>query len=257
MAPSAWSAITQPPLNDPSPQSMGLHSREESDAVSTPLHRAEGPTLVSGGSPAFSYRQQAIDHVLSRREQDLAIAEARQAGHPVPTAWETWRRFLPTTRKQEADHAMEAFGAARILASSQWPIRKQFPVSSEFGTRWHPIHRELRTHHGIDIAVPVGTAVLASAAGRVQRVTHDRSCGLTVVLDHGHGLITRYCHLSEVLVTTQAMVRRGEDIARSGDSGLTTGPHLHFEARWKTRSVDPRRFLSTESSFSGNAISRP
>lgn len=116
-----------------------------------------------------------------------------------------------------------------------WPVDGQ--VTSAFGPRG-------KTHHdGIDIAMPVGSPVRASAAGTVIFSGSLRGYGNTVILDHHGGLTTVYAHHRENLVSTGDAVRRGQVIGRVGESGRTTGPNLHFEVRRNKVARDPIAFL--------------
>ena len=100
-----------------------------------------------------------------------------------------------------------------------------------FGMRLHPILNIVRKHEGIDIINEVGTPVYASAEGTIDFVGRKGDYGLAVDIDHGYTLKTLYGHLSKVLVHEGQKVKRGELIARSGNTGLSDGPHLHYEVR--------------------------
>ena len=116
-------------------------------------------------------------------------------------------------------------------------------VSSPFNLqRYHPIVHVTRAHEGIDIAAPFGAPVIAPAAGVVLKSTIQPGYGLLLELDHGHGVITRYGHLSRVLVRVGEAVTRGQLLANVGSSGLSTGPHLHYEIRVDGDVVDPLHF---------------
>jgi murein DD-endopeptidase MepM/ murein hydrolase activator NlpD len=120
-------------------------------------------------------------------------------------------------------------------------------VSSSFSrTRRHPIAEVERPHQGIDIAAPAGTPIMAPARG-VVRYAGDRGGGYgrVVELDHGHGVITRFAHASRILVQDGQHVERGQVIAEVGSTGLSTGPHLHYEVLLDGRQVDPTPFLRT------------
>lgn len=112
-------------------------------------------------------------------------------------------------------------------------------VTSGYGQRTDPFTGEVGFHSGIDIAVPVGTEVRPFKAGRVTFVGWESGYGLLVAVTHPDGLVTRYGHLSQALVSLHKEVGVGEVIALSGKSGRATGPHLHFEARRHGRVVDP------------------
>jgi murein DD-endopeptidase MepM/ murein hydrolase activator NlpD len=108
--------------------------------------------------------------------------------------------------------------------------------------RLHPILHITRPHEGIDIAAPMGAPVIAPAAGVVVTVASRPGYGLMVEIDHGQGLMTMYGHLSRVHVREGQSVNRGQLLADVGNSGLSTGPHLHYEIRVGTRPVDPLGF---------------
>ncbi len=122
-----------------------------------------------------------------------------------------------------------------------WPVRGT--ISSPFGPRIHPIYGIPSFHTGIDIAVPEGTPVRAAASGTVTFSGWQEGFGLLVVIDHANGYETYYGHLSKLLVTAGQSVSAGEVIALSGNTGLSTGPHLHFEVRYLDTPVDPRPLL--------------
>ena len=104
---------------------------------------------------------------------------------------------------------------------------------NSFGPRLHPVLRIIKPHEGLDIANDVGTAVYAAADGVVEFAGHTHGgYGIMVELNHGYGYTTAYAHLSKVLVREGQKVKRGDLIARSGRTGLVTGPHLHYEVRY-------------------------
>lgn len=118
-------------------------------------------------------------------------------------------------------------------------------ISSHYArSRMHPVLRIFRPHRGVDIAAPVGTKIVAPAPGRVRFVGRRPGHGLVVELAHSGGVVTRYGHCRSALVKVGEEVAMGESIATVGTSGLTTGPHLHFEVLTRGTSVDPIRFLA-------------
>jgi murein DD-endopeptidase MepM/ murein hydrolase activator NlpD len=117
-------------------------------------------------------------------------------------------------------------------------------LSSEFSrARFHPILHFARPHEGIDLAAPYGAPVVAPAAGRVMRISHQTGYGLVLEIEHGNGIETKYAHLSKVVVQEGQQVVRGQPIAAVGNSGLSTGPHLHYEVHVNGKVVDPLTYV--------------
>jgi murein DD-endopeptidase MepM/ murein hydrolase activator NlpD len=113
-------------------------------------------------------------------------------------------------------------------------------VTSAYGARRaHPVNRQVRPHYGLDLRARTGTQVRAAGEGRVASATRTGDYGFVIDLDHGNGYITRYAHASRLLVRTGEVVRRGQVIALSGATGVTSGPHLHLEYFHDGFSLDP------------------
>jgi murein DD-endopeptidase MepM/ murein hydrolase activator NlpD len=117
------------------------------------------------------------------------------------------------------------------------------PITSGFGMRFHPILHVWRMHDGIDILADVGTPVHSPGDGVVDFVGLDDGYGLTVKIDHGFGYSTLYGHLSKANVKEGEKVKRGDVIAYTGDSGLATGPHLHYEVEHDGVRLNPEEFF--------------
>ncbi len=116
-------------------------------------------------------------------------------------------------------------------------------ISSYFGEREHPINGEDDIHNAIDIAVEEGSCVAAAWDGVVTETGYNQVSGNYVWLVHKNGNETFYCHLSEILVNDNAVIRAGETIAFSGNTGNSTGPHLHFAVKENGEFVDPLDYL--------------
>jgi hypothetical protein len=129
-----------------------------------------------------------------------------------------------------------------MTAQFIWP--SQGAVVSAFGWRQHPV-RQVRHHHdGIDIDVPEGSTVYASAGGEVSSYSEQPAgYGNVLILEHAGGFYTLYGHLKSSLVTTGQYVERGQRVAISGNTGISASPHLHFELRNGEFPIDPMRFL--------------
>ncbi|MET0405124.1 MAG: M23 family metallopeptidase [Cystobacter sp.] len=123
-----------------------------------------------------------------------------------------------------------------------WPVPEHTRVSSPFGYRTHPVLGTRKLHTGVDLAVREGSDVRAVAAARVRRVSEDEVNGRVLLLDHGRGVTTAYCHNSALLVAEGQWVERGALIARSGSTGRATGPHLHYQLTLASKPVDPLRY---------------
>lgn len=119
-----------------------------------------------------------------------------------------------------------------------WPV--QGTVTSGYGWRVHPITGEMEFHPGVDIGASLGTPIHAAMAGTVHLAGSYGGYGLCVILDHGDGLQTLYGHCSQLLVSRGQYVEGGQVIALVGSTGVSTGPHVHFEVRQNGVAVDPR-----------------
>jgi murein DD-endopeptidase MepM/ murein hydrolase activator NlpD len=123
----------------------------------------------------------------------------------------------------------------------KWPVSG--PITSPFGWRIHPIYHYRSFHTGIDIGVAEGTTVKVARYGKVVFTGWDGAYGLIVIVDHGNSLATVYAHLSRVFVRVGQRVRTLQSIAASGNTGWSTGPHLHFEVRLQGTPVNPISWL--------------
>ncbi|MGE5474038.1 MAG: murein hydrolase activator EnvC family protein [Ignavibacteriales bacterium] len=125
-----------------------------------------------------------------------------------------------------------------------WPTEGSTKVSSYFGIRMHPILKKKKMHTGVDISASAGTNIIAVSSGTVIMADWFGGYGKTVIIDHGSGKSTLYAHTSKILVSEGAEVKAGQIIAKVGSTGLSTGPHLHFEVREKGNPVNPLSYIS-------------
>jgi murein DD-endopeptidase MepM/ murein hydrolase activator NlpD len=148
---------------------------------------------------------------------------------------------LEEIRQQEIIQTIQT--NTNILAStpSIWPTKGW--VTSDFGYRTSPFtgHREF--HKGLDISAPSGTPVYATAAGKIVLVTQTHGYGKNIIVDHGNGIMTRYAHLSKYAAQKGQTVKRGELIAYVGNTGRSTGSHLHYEVKLNGIPVNPQRYI--------------
>jgi murein DD-endopeptidase MepM/ murein hydrolase activator NlpD len=126
-------------------------------------------------------------------------------------------------------------------APNLWPVEGQ--ITGSFGERIDPFNGEGAFHSGVDISVPVGSTVIAPADGTVVFADFLGGYGRAVVVDHGHGITTRYGHLASFSVAAGQFIHRGDTIGHVGLSGRSTGPHLHYEVRINDTPVNPHKYL--------------
>ena len=184
-------------------------------------------------------------------------------GHPgVPAAderapvKEEMDRLLGIVKEEgESIRSLERFlgRASRVLASlpSRWPVRG--PVNSDFGQRRSPWAPNSEFHSGIDIGASVGMPVKAPAPGVVVFAGQQPEYGITLIIDHGNETRSLYGHLSKVTVAMDQQVRRGDTVALTGNTGRSSGPHLHYEIQVKGQPVNPHSYIWEES---GQAVAK-
>nr|WP_306458724.1 M23 family metallopeptidase [Aliarcobacter vitoriensis] len=128
------------------------------------------------------------------------------------------------------------------LIPSGSPMEK-IEISSYFGYRHHPILNKKALHLGIDLRAPIGTPVYATADGIVESATFDKYNGNLITLQHIYGFKSYYAHLNKTVVESGTFVKKGDLIAYSGNTGMSSGPHLHYEVRFLSKSLNPLTFV--------------
>lgn len=152
------------------------------------------------------------------------------------------RANLLSASVREAGDSLQSH-AQRLSATPSIMPTEGFLTSNFSRLRFHPILLYDRPHEGLDITAPYGSPVIAPGAGRVTRVEWSTGYGLTVEVEHGYGIVTRYAHLSRTAVAIGQMLRRGDRIGFVGSTGLSRGPHLHYEVLVNGSPVDPRQYI--------------
>lgn len=128
---------------------------------------------------------------------------------------------------------------------SGYPVDpKKTSMTSEFGNRNHPIYGNEKFHEGIDLRLPMQTPVFASANGIVSFSGQKNGYGNVVIIEHAFGFQTTYAHLDSTLVTVGQFVNKGVEVAKSGNSGRSTGPHLHYEVRFLGKPLNAANFIN-------------
>jgi murein DD-endopeptidase MepM/ murein hydrolase activator NlpD len=148
-------------------------------------------------------------------------------------------------RLQAVEKLRQVVGALPVRR----PIAADAEQTSPFGHRVDPFTRGLAMHTGLDFRAETGSPVVTAGAGRVVTAEYNGGYGNMVEVDHGHGLTTRYAHLSQILVSEGQQVGAGALVGRVGSTGRSTGPHLHYETRMDGEAVDPQRFLKAGQRF--------
>jgi murein DD-endopeptidase MepM/ murein hydrolase activator NlpD len=154
------------------------------------------------------------------------LKRIRRESHIMQTAFAAWR--------DEPD------------VNLQFDLPAQGPLSSPFGLRRIFNGQPRNPHSGLDIAAPAGAPIHAPGAGRVAAVGNYFFNGNTVLIDHGQGLVTMYCHMSKIAVKKGQQLARGDLIGYVGHTGRATGPHVHWSVSLNNARVDPRLFLSKD-----------
>jgi murein DD-endopeptidase MepM/ murein hydrolase activator NlpD len=148
---------------------------------------------------------------------------------------------LETHEKSELLDYLESQKSMLLCTPSIWPTRGW--ISSGFGYRISPFTNEKEFHRGLDICNRMGAPIIAPSDGVVASVGWDFGYGKTLVIKHGYGLKTKYAHLSKILVRKGEVVKRGQEIGMVGNSGRSTGPHLHYEVHLNGVPVNPLQYI--------------
>jgi len=172
----------------------------------------------------------------------------RAAGSPLQLL-----RWRSGGQEQWLDAGSAGDPRPRVSSGMRWPV--QAPITSTFGMRLHPILRFLRPHRGIDFGAHWGQPIVAAADGQVERAGWAGGYGQQVRIAHGAGLESSYSHMSRMVVAPGSHVRQGQLIGYVGTTGLSTGPHLHFETLRNGVAVNPMgvRFVQVASVDPGQA----
>jgi len=182
------------------------------------------------------------------REQSILAGQQRRQLSRIEQTRELYERALAELERESRRIEAEIRSYQRTPAGAKRMARKfvgglSSPVAgrltSQFGYRMHPILHRRIFHGGVDIAAKSGTPIHAAAEGTVMEARWRGGYGNTVVIQHDGGVSTLYAHCSSILVRAGQEVRRGQVIARVGSTGLSTGPHLHFERRQNGVRVNP------------------
>jgi murein DD-endopeptidase MepM/ murein hydrolase activator NlpD len=192
------------------------------------------------------------------RPQEFRFSEAPGLGGAAPTLMPPQNLSLPefgdklAALSRHVENRSDMLGVLEAqlfetavkkkLIPTMMPVEAPYNASG-FGKRIDPFTGQWAMHEGIDFLADAGSNVVAAAGGVVQFAGFHPQYGFMIDIDHGNDLVTRYAHLSKLLVKEGDMVLRGRKMALSGNTGRSTGPHVHFEVRFRGSAQNPAKFL--------------
>ena len=218
------------------------------DTLNVFTEREQGLRLLAGLSPTDAGVQQAgIGGPAGQWSERDSLASAGPNGSQALAARVdmdqlTRRANILVRSIGEAYDSLSSHQARYAATPSVMPT-KGWLTSAFARERVHPILHLARPHEGIDVSAPMGTEIEAPAAGIVTKVDWVEGYGNMMTVDHGYGLVTRYAHCSKILVVRGQRVKRGQVIARVGSTGLSTGPHLHYEVWVNGKPANPMKYV--------------
>jgi murein DD-endopeptidase MepM/ murein hydrolase activator NlpD len=175
------------------------------------------------------------------KEKEVRIAELNQRREHLEEITEEEERALIEAMKLKSELVKERAKLVEHSGKFLWPLDGDYPITSNFGYRIHPIHKVKKLHAGTDIGAPKGTKVLAAGSGIVITAKSWGGYGNAVMIDHGNGKWTLYAHLNKIRVKEGDEVKSGQHIGDVGKTGTATGYHLHYEVRINSEPVDPMK----------------
>ncbi|HKV99328.1 MAG TPA: M23 family metallopeptidase [Vicinamibacterales bacterium] len=240
VAVSVGVGLTRSKLSDHAPvaPSPAFQARLDGllDTIETIARRDEQIRLLAG-LPQDSVAALLTDHV----PDSLFVQREGIVEHPSLDILIRRANSLAASFAEVSDtisqHAERLSHIPSIMPTAGW-------LSSAFSrSRFHPILHIARPHEGIDVSAPMGAPIVAPAAGTVTMVTVQTGYGNVLEIDHGGGIVTKYAHCSRIVVRVGQRVKRGQVIANVGNTGLSTGPHLHYEIHVQGKVVDPLTYV--------------
>jgi murein DD-endopeptidase MepM/ murein hydrolase activator NlpD len=237
------------------PEGQGQRLREQAQEMAS-LFVFQMLQAMRRTIPQSELLQQGLAHDLyySLFDQEVARYIARREDFGLTSLLMQQLRGLETSavRPRTTPGGADVYRRHVPEASIPFTLPIQGPISSPYGPREDPIDRTTRFHHGLDIEAPSGTLVYASAPGQVVFSGVRQGYGNLVVVAHKGGYQTYYAHNEANLVRQGDEIRRAQPLARVGQTGRATGPHLHFEVRKDGKPLDPHTFIQDVTSQSSH-----
>ena len=188
-------------------------------------------------------RQAVLERAMNDRDTAERAYNELMASSASITAMLQQRAAERAAAAAAASQSGGGGGATWVQGTGQLATPVNAPITSDFGWRIHPIYGTRRLHAGTDFGVDEGTPVHAADGGVVVEAGWISGYGYTVIIDHGNGMSTLYAHNSDVAVSPGQTVSKGQVVSYSGNTGGSTGPHLHFEVRINGEPTDPMGYL--------------
>ena len=225
------------------------YSRLEQVAKERDLQVASLGSIASEVSALYGLKQQpTLVAATTEKIQDAEVSSSLDQLHALRISALTGATMVGLTMGLTRNVTTADWIKANS-APNLWPVEGQ--VTGSFGERIDPFNGEGAFHSGVDIGSSYGHPIIAPAAGVVTLTETMGGYGKTIMIDHGNGISTRYGHLSGFAVTAGQHIQRGEVIGYVGESGRSTGPHLHYEVRINDTPVNPYKYLRMTVAHSG------
>jgi len=174
---------------------------------------------------------------------NITLAQGGPYIEPGTAASYPTRYYRHANRAAAAVDELEALQAAMKHLPLSSPLTVTRRLTSGFGVRRDPINGKHASHHGVDFAAPWASPVTATAAGTIKFAGTRPGFGRVVEIDHGNGFVTRYAHMNRIKVRRGQKVELHDQVGELGNSGRSTGPHVHYEVIYKKRPLNPARFI--------------
>lgn len=202
---------------------------------------------------ALDNEQEAMETLIASKQEEIGVFESDIQNKEAAVAeyeamiaeQDQIIKDLEAAILAEKKRLLEQNKKAIVYDGGQfkWPAPSYTRISDDYGWRTHPILGIEQFHNGVDMAAPSGSPILAAYDGEVVAASYSPTMGNYIMIDHGDGLYTIYMHASQLLASEGQMVARGEEIAKVGSTGRSTGPHLHFTVRKDGNYISPWNYL--------------
>ena len=203
---------------------------------------------LANANPALANSAAASADVTAPLRAAQAARPSASGGDPefqqLFTGWKSADNgsFVQPQPASPSTTTVPTYRPTGVSIPSRMPVNGA-TLTSGYGLRWHPVIGGRRQHKGVDLAMPIGTPVYATADGVISKADWFSSYGLYISIEHGGNIETRYGHLSRLNVAAGQMVHKGDLIGYVGSTGRSTGPHLHYEVRIAGVAVNPIPYL--------------